>query len=288
MFDARSRLLLIIATLVSVGSACGAEIGVPEDVHVPIFLKILTYDRALRRNSTDQIRIGIIHSPGNRDSQRNGRRVQESLSANSEKTINGLTFNFTSMPFTSPADLDSSLSHGNFSVLYITCGNSANLKAITTISRKHRCLTITGVAEYVHAELVKAQEELKIGYERFRDIAFSMSDWISFPISRSLYPGTHRHAYGRDERRDAGPRNQGRSRHRRHCAGTDDRDVPGRRCTQAEGNRLYRPSDETGPPIPAIQCLGGSDGQAIGSPARRPRRPPRGQLGGMSAHGGKW
>lgn len=151
MFDARSRSLLIIATLVSVGSACGAEIGVPEDVHVPIILKILTYDRALRRNSTDQIRIGIIHSPGNRDSQRNGRRVQESLSANSEKTINGLTFDFTSMPFTSPADLDSSLSHGDFSVLYITCGNSANLKAITTISQKHRCLTVTGVAEYVHA-----------------------------------------------------------------------------------------------------------------------------------------
>ncbi|MCK4305799.1 MAG: hypothetical protein KAY24_16295, partial [Candidatus Eisenbacteria sp.] len=107
IFGVRSRLLLIIAMLVSIGSALGDEVRVPEEIHVPILLKILTFDRALQRNASDRIHIAIIHAPENANSQHNRQLVQSNLTALLGMTINGLSFDFSSVPFASPTQLDS-------------------------------------------------------------------------------------------------------------------------------------------------------------------------------------
>ncbi|UCB52410.1 MAG: YfiR family protein [Candidatus Zixiibacteriota bacterium] len=123
--------------------------GVPEELQVPIFLKILTYDRSLEKRVEDTIRIGVLYFPDTPRSRKNKDAFVENLELNKNKTVNGVPFSFTEIRFVTKERLDQVTGEGRINVLYVTSGGSNLRKSISKITQAKKILTITGRADYV-------------------------------------------------------------------------------------------------------------------------------------------
>ncbi len=122
---------------------------VPEELQVPIFLKILTYDRSFETRAKDTLRIGILYFPDDVESERNKDAMIESLKQNKNKTINGVPFCFHQIEFISKKNLDKVIKERKINVLYVTSDSSNFLEEIIQTSQKRNVLTMTGRVDYV-------------------------------------------------------------------------------------------------------------------------------------------
>jgi len=123
---------------------------VPEEFQVPIFLKILTYDRSLETRVRDTIHIGILCFPKDIRSTKNRDAIIENLKLNKDKTINGFPFDFVEIGFSTEAELQKTIENKHISFLYITSNGVYIPEAIPKIARAKNILTITGRADYVN------------------------------------------------------------------------------------------------------------------------------------------
>lgn len=124
--------------------------SVPEEFQVPIFLKILTYDRSLETRVRDTIHIGILCFPKDIRSTKNRDAIIENLKLNKDKTINGFPFDFVEIGFSTEAELQKIIENKHISFLYITSNSVYIPEAIPKIARAKKILTITGRADYVN------------------------------------------------------------------------------------------------------------------------------------------
>jgi len=123
--------------------------AVPEEIQVPIFLKILTYDRSLGGRVEDTIHIGVLYFPDNERSKKNKDAIIENLELNKDKTINGVPFSFIEIEFSTKKALDEVAKEKRINVLYITNDGTNMLKGISQITQSRKILTITGRVDYV-------------------------------------------------------------------------------------------------------------------------------------------
>lgn len=123
--------------------------SIPEAFQVPLFLKIVTYDRSLGTKIQDTIHIGVLSFPKDARSTRNTDAIIENLELNKDKTVNGLPFSFVEIEFSTETDLNKAIEENQISFLYITSGGPSVPDAITKIARAKKILTITGRADYV-------------------------------------------------------------------------------------------------------------------------------------------
>lgn len=146
-----SLLLVFLAPVLSWSQQSPEETqaGVPEELQVPIFLKILTYDRSLEKRIEDTIRIGVLYFPDSPRSRKNKDAFIQNLELNKDKTINGVPFSFTEIRFVTKERLDDVASKGRINVLYVTSGGSNLHKSISRMTRAKKILTLTGRADYV-------------------------------------------------------------------------------------------------------------------------------------------
>ena len=124
--------------------------AVPEEIQVPLFLKILTYDRSLEAKVKDTIRIGILYFPKDARSEKNKGAIIENLRLNKDKTINGIPFNFMEIEFSDEKKLDEVIKKRRINVLYVSSDGSAMIKKISLITQAEKILTITGRVDYVN------------------------------------------------------------------------------------------------------------------------------------------
>lgn len=122
--------------------------ALPEELQVPLFLKILTYDRSLETKVKDTIRIGVLYFPKDDQSKKNRDAILENLKLNQDKTINGVPFSFTAIELSAEEKKDEMVRGIN--VLYVTSDGSNMIKEILQISRARKILTITGRVDYVN------------------------------------------------------------------------------------------------------------------------------------------
>jgi hypothetical protein len=123
--------------------------SLPEELQVPLFLKILTYDRSLGGKVQDTIHIGVLYFPDNEQSQKNKDAIIENLKLNRDKTINGVPFSFMEIEFSTEKSLDEVTSEKRVNILYITSDGSDIPKGVSQITQAKRILTITGRVDYV-------------------------------------------------------------------------------------------------------------------------------------------
>jgi hypothetical protein len=123
--------------------------AVPEEIQVPIFLKILTYDRSLGGRGEDTIHIGVLYFSDNERSKKNKDAIIENLELNKDKTINGIPFNFMEIEFSDEKKLDEVIKKRRINVLYVSSDGSAMIKKISPITQAGKVLTITGSVDYV-------------------------------------------------------------------------------------------------------------------------------------------
>jgi hypothetical protein len=127
-----------------------AQESLPEELQVPLFLKILTYDRSLGGKVQDTIHIGALYFPDHERSKKNKDAIIENLKQNKDKTINGVPFYFMEIEFSTKKKLDDVAKERRINVLYVTSDGSNMIKDIPQITQAEKILTITGRVDYVN------------------------------------------------------------------------------------------------------------------------------------------
>jgi len=139
-------LLMILVSFIP--ATCPAQ-EVPETSQVPIFFKLLTYDRTLWETPRSQLRIGILHREGNDKSQTNRTSLESALDKHRGKTVNKVPFEYTAISWREQGQLVSRLQNADVDVIYVTSGHLDQLEIILAVTRNRNVLTITGSPDYV-------------------------------------------------------------------------------------------------------------------------------------------
>lgn len=125
--------------------------AVPESTQIPIFFKMLTYDRTLWEGAGTRLRIGVLHRAGDADSDNNMTAIVQALSGAAEKTVNNVRIEFVTISWSGSDDLSRKIAEARVAVLYVTSGHRQVLDEVTNASRGLGILTITGSPGYVDA-----------------------------------------------------------------------------------------------------------------------------------------
>lgn len=138
-----------LAVLAIVPSASAA---VPFEVQVPLILKALTYDRALKARVGDQVRIAVLHPPQGEPG------AAESLTAAlrnlPSRTLNGLPVNFRHFTVKTDTVVDQALRDGRWAAAYVMPGfSSQEIAQIRRACEAQRVLAMAADADEVERGL---------------------------------------------------------------------------------------------------------------------------------------
>lgn len=125
------------------------EMALPVSVQIPVFTKMLAFDRDLPSRAGDEIVIGILHQGGYRASQLAAEEVRRALNGTHRRSIAGIPLRYVSLDYSVTRSLDMSLSDLGIDVLYVAPLRAVDIDEITTATRARGVLTCTGVADYV-------------------------------------------------------------------------------------------------------------------------------------------
>lgn len=119
---------------------------IPADAQLPIFFKVLTYDRTLWDDPEPPLRIGLLHRLDSEASRRNLTAMITSLETSAHKTINGVPFEYVTLTWSGTDDLMRQIVVADLDVLYVTEGHRDVLDSVSTSARAHGILTLAGAA----------------------------------------------------------------------------------------------------------------------------------------------
>lgn len=119
---------------------------VPADAQLPIYFKVLTYDRTLWEAPEPPLRIGLLHRLDSEASRRNLTAMITSLETSAHKTINGVPFEYVTLTWSRTDDLVRQLAAADLDVLYVTEGHRDVLDDVSDSARALGVLTLAGAA----------------------------------------------------------------------------------------------------------------------------------------------
>lgn len=128
--------------------AIGQEVDVPVNTQVPIFFKILAFDRNLQTKAKDEINIGIVYQ-GKFNLSRD---IKDSFVSELDNLVDNKIQELPVKYF--PIDLDlqnleTAIKNKKINIIYVTPLRAFDIKKITTLSRQYQVCTLTGISEYV-------------------------------------------------------------------------------------------------------------------------------------------
>jgi hypothetical protein len=146
----RRTVALLIAMLGGAGHASAAvaqEMEVPVAIQVPLFLKVMSFDRLLKSRAGDELIVMVAYQSGNHASLMAKDEVLRAMSAGSA-AVDGITIRTIAL------DLDrESLADGlrdqRVALLYVTPLRAFDIGAVAAAARAAHATTITGVPRYV-------------------------------------------------------------------------------------------------------------------------------------------
>ena len=143
------RTLFVVAALVTLvrEPLQAQEMAMPVGVQFSVFTRVFAFDRQFGRRAREEIVIGIVYQRRVPESSNIKEAVAEEL--RSGVSVRGRPIRVLPIPVARSEDLEAALSLHDIDVLYITPLRSLDLDGITTLSRRHRVLTCTGVPDYV-------------------------------------------------------------------------------------------------------------------------------------------
>lgn len=143
-----ARLLVVPLLLVAAGSAGvpPLEMAVPVQLQYPLFLKILTYDRALPARVGDELVIGVVYQERVRESYRVKDDFLDVMNGADVGAVQGVAVRGVAVEHGS---LERETALAGIDVLYLTPMRAPDLARVTALARAHSVSTLTGVPEYV-------------------------------------------------------------------------------------------------------------------------------------------
>ncbi len=139
---------ILISILLSCGFAFTQEMPVPVEIQIPLFKKILTFDRNLKTRAGNDVVIGVLFQKGFKLSA-DVKNEFISVATRTQDSIDGLPVHIVALEYSDEPNLKNNLSKHNIDILYITPMRAIDFKMVTQLSQVHKILTITGVPQYV-------------------------------------------------------------------------------------------------------------------------------------------
>jgi hypothetical protein len=148
-FGLRPRLLaaLVFTSIVTLAVAVAwparaEDMPLSAELQVPLFLKILTYDRRFESRFGSELKLGVVYAPLDPQSVKAANDVTDILYKYAGKTVKRLPVSKVLVEFSTPENLERSITTGSVDVLYVAPGNAKNIAAIIKVSRA-RQVTLT-------------------------------------------------------------------------------------------------------------------------------------------------
>lgn len=142
---------IILLTSLITGTLWCQEIQVPIEQQVPLLIKILSFDRNLRRNADKQIVFAILYQKKYRKSLDAKNDFEQAISKYSITKIDTLPIKLMAIDISEDSDLASIVNINRVNVIYLAPVKATNIGEITALSRSKQITTTTGVPEYVNA-----------------------------------------------------------------------------------------------------------------------------------------
>ncbi|KAA3614047.1 MAG: YfiR family protein [Calditrichaeota bacterium] len=124
------------------------QVDIPVKIQYPLALKILSFERALKKRIGKKLTIGIAYQEKFRGSRNIAEELQTQIANNFKIKIHGV-------PVTSvlinldKTSIENALSSTDINILYVTPLRVINIQNIQKIARQKNILTLTGVSDYV-------------------------------------------------------------------------------------------------------------------------------------------
>lgn len=140
----RARAMLGFLLLLAAPSAVRAQdVAVPVEIQVPLFIKILAFDRNLGSRPPGPLVVGVLYQGNFRASADIAAQVKRAL-RDTREDLKVISIDLDQTP-----DLIVALSRQTIHVLYVSPLRAFDLKTVTAISRQSGVRTVTGVPRYV-------------------------------------------------------------------------------------------------------------------------------------------
>jgi hypothetical protein len=141
--------ILVIGLLLPLGAAPSPEeMEIPVETQVPLFLKILTFDRNLKKRVGDEIVLGIVYQEKFRTSLNVKNEVEQYLKGSIETRIDDIPFRWVCIPLSSVRDLKTTLGKTRVDIVYISPLRAVDVESLAAITRSLGIASMTGVPEY--------------------------------------------------------------------------------------------------------------------------------------------
>jgi hypothetical protein len=125
------------------------EMPVPVHVQLPVLMKIITFDRNLKKRDTKDLVIGILYQSKFRMSLDVKNQLVAALDDSPLKEVEGAPIRYMPVDLEDQTDLQSTILKGEITVLYITPLRAIDIGSITAVSQALRILSFTAVPDYV-------------------------------------------------------------------------------------------------------------------------------------------
>lgn len=144
-------LLFLIFIMGLAGPVVTQEIETPVDVHIPIFLKVLSFDRNLGKRVEDEIVLGIVFQEKFRKSLNVKNQAEKFLEQLTGNKIGGIPLRIVTFELDDLSDFKTALLKEKVAILYITPLRAVNIEDLVLICRTFHITSLTGVPEYCEA-----------------------------------------------------------------------------------------------------------------------------------------
>jgi hypothetical protein len=154
---ARSRCraaFLAGAALLGIAGVCAAQdVALPVNVHLPILLKILTFDRHLPAKLEGEFVLGVVYQDRFRSSADAADGAMATLAHLPDAFLDGFPIRTVPIDLDNQPDLATVVAQNHLTALYVAPLRTARLDDIIHVSETAAISTLTGVPQYVEEGL---------------------------------------------------------------------------------------------------------------------------------------
>lgn len=144
---------MLVGVLCAIGASTPAraqEMEVPVAVQLPLFLKVMSFDRQLRARGAGTLVIAIAYQGGYRPSA--DAKDQAMKAASNFREVDGMTFSVVAVDLDRD-DLSAALTRSKATLLYVAPVRGIDVKELFAATRAARVTTLSGVVRYVELGL---------------------------------------------------------------------------------------------------------------------------------------
>jgi hypothetical protein len=153
LFTARPGYIKILLAILLIIQFAGTviareEMEVPVDIQIPLFLKILTYDRNLKERVGDEIVMGVVYQEKFRKSLNVKTQLEKYLANSKEDKIDDVPFRYVSINLSSLSMFKAILAREKVDIVYIAPLRAVAVETLAADCRSMGITSLTGVPAY--------------------------------------------------------------------------------------------------------------------------------------------